>query len=134
LPPGVGEGDAEDAEDTEDTIEDGAGRTTEVSIELTEEAVIPMVGWPIRLMAAELEVALDEPMVIVNETDPAPGAAMPDCEDDTEVLLRVGVASAEILTESPVGRLISTVTVTRIVTVSIAVSVMTRYLRARSSR
>jgi hypothetical protein len=72
-------------------------------------------------------------IVVVMESDPAPGAAMPDCEDDVEVLLRVGVALTEILAESPVGRLISTVTVTRIVTVSIAVSVMTRYLRARSS-
>jgi hypothetical protein len=48
----VGEG---DAEDTEDAIEDDPGRTTELAIELTEEVGVPMVGRPIKLMAAELE-------------------------------------------------------------------------------
>jgi hypothetical protein len=44
----------EDAESTEDPIEDGAGRPTEVAIELSEEAFIPIVGSPIKLIAAEL--------------------------------------------------------------------------------
>jgi hypothetical protein len=48
------EGAEEDAEATEDPIEDGAGRTTEGAIELPEEAFIPIVGSPIKLIAAEL--------------------------------------------------------------------------------
>jgi hypothetical protein len=134
--------DERDAESTEDPIEDGAGRPTEVAIELSEEAFIPIVGSPIKLMASDLALevmmgidpVLEELRVMDDEVDPAPGAAMPEF-DEAKLLLAVGVASAEILIGTPgVGRFLSRVTVTSTVTVSIAVSVMMRYLRARSSK
>jgi hypothetical protein len=135
-------------EDDEDTILDDTDDETE---DVAEELTLSM-GNPTKVEDEELElmmvldtvldevVTLDEILdEILDEmldevTDAPPGAAMPpgsDCDDETEVLLCVGVAPTELI---GVGRLMSRVTVTRIVTVWVAVSVITRYLVTRLSR
>jgi hypothetical protein len=127
------------AGDDEDTRSDD---TEEAVEEVAEEITLP-IGKPTRVEDEELELTivldtvLDE---VLNEViDAPPGAARPpgnDCEDETEVLLDVGVASTEMIGVDPsgVGRLASRVMVMTIVTVSIAVSVKMRYLVTRFSR
>jgi hypothetical protein len=88
-------------------------------------------------MLMERDPVLDGITGVDEAVEAPPGAAMSegsDTDEEIEELLAVGVASMEMIDETPVGRLMSRVTVTRTVTVWVAVSVTIRYLRARCSK